>query len=202
MAHSKDQLAELESRLKASGHDRWGLVDYRGTYNSDKEWTEFMTTLENETRRILESYGATETIKAQHVWTVIEERERLENATKSDVRRMFNEWVHSLEAAAEQPNTKGTPPMLWVPRYLFCFHVDEASLRSVLEGSDNWHVNIVNRRWIPEDDESDEEDPQDDEQLTEEELEDMRKAVMRPEIEGCTEVRFTVPFANNDRCLP
>jgi hypothetical protein len=171
---------KLDSILKGSGQKVWGWVIYRGTYSSDSEWAEFMEKLKTETQDVFNEYGAPETVKNQHVWTVIEDRERLEDATKSDVRRMFSEWVHSPETAAEQPNA----PMVCMARYQFCMHVDEASLRSVLDGSEDWHVNIIIRRWSVEMDRPNDEDPEDDEAGEDEGW---------PEIEGCTEVRY-IPY--------
>jgi hypothetical protein len=130
----------------------------------------------------------------QHVLTYVEDREQLENETKSGVRRIFNEWVNSAEAAAEQPNARAPPPDTHMSRYGFCIHVDETSLRSVLDKSD-WHLNLVSRLWVPEEeqepDDGDHEDDYDYEaeqaELTEEEREDNRLAEIWLEIEGCTE---------------
>lgn len=115
----------------------------------------------------------------QHVWTFVEDREALENATKSDVHRIFNEWVNSPEAAAEQPNERVPPPENRMARYNYCIHVDQISLRSVLDDnsddSNEPHLNLVDRSWIPEEEEEpDEGDPYDDfvEELTEEQRED------------------------------
>jgi len=186
-----DILAELDAKLKQEGHDFGGWVVYRCTYNSDSEWAEFKDKLQSESRRALDNYAATDKMLEQHVLTYVGDREKLDNTTKSDVRRVFNEWVHSAEAAAEQPNAKVIPPKTDMPRYGFCIHVDETSLRSVLDDS-NWHLNLVNRHWVPEEEEEDDGgDPYDDfdyeGELTEEQLEDMRLAAIFPEIEGCTE---------------
>jgi hypothetical protein len=181
-----DPLAELDYILENTGHDTWGWVFYRCTYSSDNDWSEFMKELKRLSLKDFQYYGASETMVKKQIWTVIEDRDKLENASKSDVRRMFNEWVHSPEAAAEQPNAKqpvseGYPP---IPRYTYCMHVDETSLRSVLDKSRDWHVNIINRHWIPEEEESDDDeaDPEDDEDFDE-----VCDADIWPEIEGCTE---------------
>lgn len=61
-------------------------------------------------------------------------------------------------------------------------HVDEESLRSVLDDSKDWHINIINRSWIPwEEQETDREDYDNDDE------EDDDEAYLPPEIEGCTE---------------
>lgn len=176
-------LANLDSMLKRAGHETWGWHIYRCTYTSDNDWSEFMKQLKANSRSMLDDYGATDAEAKQQIWTVVEDREKLGNATKSDVRRMFKDWVKSPEAAAEQPNAKTPPSAVDLSRYLYCMHVDEASLRSVLDDSDDWHVNIIDRDWVPEEEESHGEESDDDEEITDE----MRDAETWPEIEGCTE---------------
>jgi hypothetical protein len=147
---NNNPLSDLDSMLKRAGHETWGWRIYRCTYNSDDDWTEFMKQLKNTFQQMLDDYGATDDQAKQQIWTVVEDRERLENATKSDVRRMFKDWVNSPEAAAEQPNAKGPLSRVGMARYLYCMHVDEESLRSVLDDSDDWHVNIIERDWVSE----------------------------------------------------
>jgi hypothetical protein len=176
-------LTELETMLNAAGHETWGWHIYRCTYSSDDDWSKFMKLLKTETRRTIEFYGATHYAPKQ-IWTVVEDQKRLDNATKSDVRGMFNKWVNSPEAAAEQPNTKGPPTESHMARYVYCMHVDEESLRSVLADSKDWHVNIINRNWVPEEeDDADAEESDEDGELPDE----VREADVWPEIEGITE---------------
>lgn len=153
------------------------------TYSSDDDWSELMMTLKTLTWRSLESYDPTSAIGERQIWTFVDDRVRLEKASKRDVRRMFNGWVHSPEAAAEQPNAKVPIPEVQLPRYLYCMHVDEASLRSVLDDSQDWHVNIIDRHWIPEEEESSYEDSEDDEIPGHE----AREANICPELQRCTE---------------
>jgi hypothetical protein len=187
----RDPLAELDAELKVHRHEFWGWIVYRCTYSSDSEWAKFKEKLEADSRKSLVHYAATEAMIKQHVWTFVEDRERLENATKSNVRQIFNEWVNSPEAAAEQPNARLRPSETRMARYRYCIHVDQTSLRSVLDDSRDWHLNLIDRGWIPEEEQSDDGDLEDDydydADLTEEEREDIRLAAIWPEIEGCTE---------------
>lgn len=204
MNHYQTPVDKLASMLKPSGgHIVWGWVVYRGTYSSDSEWAEFMEKLKTETRDILDEFGATEAVKNQHGWTVIEDRGRLDNATKSDVRRMFSEWVDSPEAAAELPHLRVSPMMVGMARYQFCIHVDQASLRSVLDDADDWHVNIINRSWVSDEDGSDDDESESGSEngFTEEERERIRLADIWLEIEGCTEVRFCEVLPRNSLFL-
>jgi hypothetical protein len=178
---NEDPLDRVDRHLKAMGHDKWGWVVYRCTYGSDNDWSEFMKKLEALSKEWFDFYFATEAMRKKHIWNFIDDRDRLENASKSDVRRMFNEWVQSPEAAAEQPNAKDPMSKVGTSRYRFCMHVDETSLRSVLDDSRDWHINLINRDWTPAEDASDDDD--EDDENANEACEDY----ILPEIEGCTD---------------
>ena len=183
---NENPLTLMESILTRTGHETWGWHIYRGTYNSDNDWSDFMTQLKATSQSALDRHGATDAQAKKQIWTVVEDRERLENATKSDVRRMFKDWVNSPEAAAEQPNAITPPSVVRLSRYLYCMHVDEESLRSVLDDSDDWHVNIVERDWVLEEEQGEEEENEEGEDPDAEEFDD-EEAEILPEIEGCTE---------------
>lgn len=142
-----------------------------------------MEQLKTDCQDALDHYGTNHPTAQQQIWTVVEDQKVLENATKSDVRRMFNEWVNSPEAAAEQPDAKIPPSRAQMSRYFYCMHVDEESLRSTLDDADDWHVNTVNRKWVPEEEEFGAEESDDDEEF----LDEVREADIWSEIEGCTE---------------
>lgn len=180
---NNNPLTDLDSMLERAGHETWGWHIYRCTYNSDDDWSDFIKQLKASSQSMLNDYGATDAQAKKQIWTVVEDRGQLENATKSDVRRMFKDWVNSPKAAAEQSNAKTPPSAVRLSRYLYCMHVDEESLRSVLDDSDDWHVNIINRDWAQDDEESDTEELDDDE----EDPGEVQEADIWPEIEGCTE---------------
>jgi hypothetical protein len=118
-----NKLDVLDSMLKATGHEKWGWHIYRCTYSSDDDWSAFMEKLRTTTQSTIEFYGGTcRAVAKQHIFTVVEDRERLENATKSDVCSMFRDWVNSPEAAAEQPNAKTSLSVAPMARYLHGEH--------------------------------------------------------------------------------
>ena len=97
-----NKLDVLGSMLKAAGHEKWGWHIYRCTYSSDDDWSTFMEKLRTATQSTIDFYGGTyRAAVKQQIFTVVEDRQRLENATESDVRSMFRDWVNSPEAAAE-----------------------------------------------------------------------------------------------------
>lgn len=183
MPNAMDNLSGFQDLLHRSGHDTWGWVVYRCTYVSDPEWSRFMDTLKAVTEKSLEFYGKSEwPLAKQLVWTVNEDRARLDNASKSEVRKIFNAWVSSAAAAAEQPKTSVPHTRTRMARYRYCIHIDETSIRSVLDESQDWHVNIINRDWIPEDEEEPVLNEWDDE-----EADDEVEPEVWPPIDGCTE---------------
>lgn len=100
-----DRLSGFQDLLDGSGHDAWGWVIYRCTNVSDPDWSRFMNRLKAVTEKSLEFYGASEwPLARQQVWTLVEDPARLDNASKSGVRTIFNAWVSSAAATAEQPN--------------------------------------------------------------------------------------------------
>jgi hypothetical protein len=92
---NQNPLDILDTKLKQHGHNFWGWVVYRCTYSSDSEWAQFKEKLETDSRESLEFYAATDAMLKQHVWTFVDDQERLKDATKADVRRVFNERVNS-----------------------------------------------------------------------------------------------------------
>jgi hypothetical protein len=156
---NEDPLDRMDRHLKAMGHDKWGWVVYRCTYSSDDDWSEFMKKMKALSKEWFDFYFATEAMRKKHIWTFIDDRDRLENASKSDVRRMFKEWIYSPEAAAEQPNAEGPMSKVGTARYRFCMHVDEA--------------------YESDDDGEDDEDDGDSGEACED--------YILPEIEGCTD---------------
>lgn len=178
-----DKLCGFQDLLDRSGHDTWGWVVYRCTYVSDAEWSSFMDRLRAVTDESLEFYGASEwPLAKQQVWTVVEDPAQLDSASKSGVRTIFNAWVSSAAAAAEQPNARGPHTLTRMARYCYCMHVDETSLRSVLDDSRDWHVSIINKQWIPEDEEDLILDEGDDDEASE----NLEPEVWPP-VDGCTE---------------
>lgn len=145
-----NNLDVLDSMLKVAGNEKWGWHIYRCTYSPDDGWSTFMEKLRTATQSTISFYGGTfRAVAKQQIFTVVEDRERLENATKSDARSMFRDWVNSPEAAAEQPNAKVPLSVAPMARYLYLMHVDEESLRSVFDDSNDWHINIIDRSWTP-----------------------------------------------------
>ncbi|GAB7333029.1 hypothetical protein MBLNU13_g04716t1 [Cladosporium sp. NU13] len=164
----ENPLVVLDSMLKRAGHERWGWHIYRCTYNSDDDWSEFMKQLRTISQQYLDDYGATDdAVAKQLTFTVVEDRDRLENADQERRAPHF-------QRLGQRPGSSCR-----TAKY-------EESLRSVLDDSRDWHVNIINRRWISEEEKEEEEEDSYGENYDEDQ-EDTDGAYLPPEIEGCTE---------------
>jgi len=107
-------------------------------------------------------------------WKIVEDRSRVDGASKADVRQLFDEWCQSTEPAAEQPESAHPIAQGSNARYGFCVLIDQASLESFNSSRKPW-VNLIMRKlpYGPE---------QDDDHVDEDEEDDGLE-----EIEGSTE---------------
>ncbi|KAK5734946.1 hypothetical protein LTR17_008579 [Elasticomyces elasticus] len=115
------------------GHKYWGFTVYRCTYGDDLAWEQLMTKLHRCARESLEDSGMEDLIEFLDI--PVHEDADLEGASKDVVRRRFKTWL-ATEAHRERLHAdariidvggRGT-----TPRYIFCLHVDEEALRSVI----------------------------------------------------------------------
>lgn len=145
---------EIERDLQKDNHQIWGLVIYRCTYDSDADWSAFMTRLHFQTRSALKSYNALDMLDSLAL-TVFEDRANLDGASKSAVREKFQIWT----ATAPQTEQGSNATAAQSQRYRFCIHVDEEALESVVhharpppgpEGRGPGFVNLVSRDWEPD----------------------------------------------------
>lgn len=163
---------DIERGLQQAHHNTWGLVIYRCTYASDADWSEFMTRLRYQLHAALDYYNGLDLLDKFRL-TVFEDKDTLDGASKSAVRDRFRAWtVDALVAeqgaeaavsaaaiaAAKQHQGEGWWEGLGTPspRFLFCMHVDEDALESVVrhartpplpEGYGPGFVNLIARDW-------------------------------------------------------
>ena len=182
----KTPVDRLEEFLSECGHQTWGFVIYRVVYDSSSgdNFASFLSNIKASASQSLEFYGADEWPIAQQIsWTVVEDR-ALDGASKVEVRRRFDEWCQSAEAASEQPSSRHPIAQSYNARYRFCVVIDRSSLDSA-ETRKPW-VNVIMRNWPLTqrvgpgsgdevgDEEEGEDDDEDDDYLPE-------------DIEGCTD---------------
>ena len=143
----KTPVDRLEEFLSECGHQTWGFVIYRVVYDSSSgdNFASFLSNIKASASQSLEFYGADEWPIAQQIsWTVVEDH-ALDGASKVEVRRSFDEWCQSAEAASEQPSSRHPIAQSYTARYRFCVVIDRSSLDSA-ETRKPW-VNVIMRNW-------------------------------------------------------
>lgn len=193
----------IEKFLRPLGHQKWGFIIYRTTYTSEMDFRAMISRIKDKAAETLKHYGADERPIVQHlVWTIIEDRDRLDGTSKTDVRRIFDEWVQSPEAAAEQPNSVPRIPDSVNARYRYAVQIDQASLESFTKGDRDPFVNLIMRNWPYWPEEEDDDDGDEEEGDADEGCEP---------IDGCIEedvgwcrvgISLSVPSAYSELCGP
>nr|POE89087.1 hypothetical protein CFP56_78438 [Quercus suber] len=166
--HTIDRIQKL---FGLWNHSLWDFVIYRCTYASDEDFMIFLDKIKVLATESLKFYGADEHPLAQHLsWTVVEDRSQLDGTSKAAVRKRFDEWCRSSEAAAEQPGSAHPVARSPNARYRFTVQIDLASLNSSKDRQKSY-VNVITRTWPyepPEDDNDDDEGDDEEDQGFEE----------------------------------
>ncbi|RYC65033.1 hypothetical protein CHU98_g1148 [Xylaria longipes] len=124
-------------RMRDTGFETWGFLIYRCTYGDDEAWDRYMALFKQDVHDDLVYNGREWLMEPYAQWTVIEDKETLNGASKQQVREHFVQWrdQHSVsyelsEAArvARQlfptPNDANTR----LPRFTYCLYVDQKCL--------------------------------------------------------------------------
>ncbi|WPH00970.1 Hypothetical protein R9X50_00380400 [Acrodontium crateriforme] len=164
----------FEDVMNYYGIQKWGFVIYRGTYDDDVKWRQFIDFMALRTRHELEASGGAH-LASKFDWNVQEDRS-LEGATTSEIRERFKNWVAANAADEILPigKSRGRDPLARSPydvnaRFNFCMYVDSASMNSVLRDREVYnsrytmehgggYVILIERAWkIPSLEELDDE---------------------------------------------
>jgi hypothetical protein len=152
----------IEEGYQADGHQTWGFVIYRTTYENDADWAEFMRRLRWWTTDAMEVFGGQDVLDRM-AWTVFDDAERFDGADTAAVRRHFRAWAETaVQSEQQQPDEAAdSPPLVSKgrsPRYRYCIQVDADALVSCVHGGPSppdcrleqagW-VKVVDKNWIP-----------------------------------------------------
>jgi hypothetical protein len=116
--------------IQQDRHKKWGFLIYRCDYSSDELWNKFLSNVRHKTEQHLKTLKA-EDLRDTLEMTVKEDRQTLDGATADQVRNIFNQWVQSDEAKAENNNTP-YEALFQFPRYKYCVYVDADAIDSVV----------------------------------------------------------------------
>ncbi|KAJ5111310.1 hypothetical protein N7532_001845 [Penicillium argentinense] len=140
----------------------WGWVFYRTTYEDDEAWDHFKGLVNTSVRNIVNMETRvkmrdilSDTLKI----TFIEDKEKLNGASKDQLRAHFQQWVTD-SFQAENPDADKdlihhSEP---VPRYRYFFEIDDQALRNCLwdvgqsaeKGSGEGYANFIDGYWTSE----------------------------------------------------
>ncbi|KDN71854.1 hypothetical protein CSUB01_10993 [Colletotrichum sublineola] len=128
--YGRDRYAWTCLTMISTGIHKWGFVIYRCTYEDDELWSRYLAQLKSFCHAHLVEYRRAELLEQHLVWVVIEDRAALENASRSDVRKHFNQWV--LEQDVPKLPVSGITNRFPIdlPLYRYCLYVDKQCLES------------------------------------------------------------------------
>ncbi|ROT37997.1 hypothetical protein SODALDRAFT_324451 [Sodiomyces alkalinus F11] len=142
-SRSDVDLSQMIWCMQQTGYHRWGFVVYRCTYSDDDAWARYVERMKQAAVDDLSRYGR-DLLLAKYVdWTIVEDRDALDGASKADVRARFSEW-----AEPHLPDEDGRGPGAWranalatvwrcPPTFRFCLFVDQECL-DTLKAYEEW----------------------------------------------------------------
>ncbi|KAF6815719.1 hypothetical protein CSOJ01_03399 [Colletotrichum sojae] len=148
--------------MLSTGIHKWGFVIYRCTYDGDELWDRYLAQLKSLCHDRLVEEGRAELLEPHLDWVVIEDRATLDNASRVEVRRHFNQWLsrQNIPLLPTRGYFSVFPKDL--PRFRYCLYVDKQCLDTVIqfqEANDGTeHVSqlppmvfvVIDRTWTPD----------------------------------------------------
>lgn len=116
--------------MQITGLFYWGFVIYRCDYTDDALFDRFISNLRSHANSYHRRNKQDRTTGLYLRWTIIQDREGLDGATKDAVRQRFIEWREGLSVERDGPGAdhRVTP---YLPRFEYCVHVGKDSLDSL-----------------------------------------------------------------------
>lgn len=119
--------------IQNTGFRRWGFRIYRCTYDDEDAWNRYVGNLETKLRKGLEATGSDYMLTPYHEWTIVEDHEALDGASKADVRSRFRQWSEARSVERDGPGAdhKLIRQTGLVARFEACIMVDKECLYSM-----------------------------------------------------------------------
>ncbi|KAJ3464728.1 hypothetical protein MRS44_009514 [Fusarium solani] len=127
----KDEpLSCIIQHMQEDGFRNWGFVVYRCAYANDSQWESYLEFLKEAVREDLEFFEL-ETLLWKHLkWTIIEDPEDLDSASKQHVQERFSDWAAARSVERDGPGADD-PWLRKRPRFKYCIYVDQRCLDTV-----------------------------------------------------------------------
>jgi hypothetical protein len=137
-------LGRLCRSLRDTDFHEWGFVIYRGVYGDDEAWNSFIQCFRDNVhldlarpKRDAEAVERGAILEQYAQWTVIEDSETLDGASRDDIRQRFLAWREGRIVTPKRPDgpVRWSPPAHWfpslddrkptaLPRFTYCLYVD------------------------------------------------------------------------------
>lgn len=108
----------------------WGFVIYRCDYSNNDLFDRFITCLREEAERYHQRAKQDRTTGLYLRWTIIDDRDSLDGATKDEVRERFVVWRDGLSVEREGEGADHRVTR-FLPRFEYCIHIGKDSLDSL-----------------------------------------------------------------------
>ncbi|KAF6817198.1 hypothetical protein CPLU01_13645 [Colletotrichum plurivorum] len=148
--------------MLSTGIHKWGFVIYRCTYDDDGLWDRYLAQLKSLCHDDLVEEGRAELLEPYLDWIVIEDRATLDNASRVEVRKHFNQWLSKQNIPLLPTNLYLSVVPMELPRFRYCLYVDKQCLDTVIQfqkandGTD--YISqlppmvfaVIDRTWTPD----------------------------------------------------
>ncbi|KAI0517891.1 hypothetical protein F5B22DRAFT_635731 [Xylaria bambusicola] len=123
--------------MRDTGFETWGFLVYRCAYGDDEAWNRYMEAFKEQVHSTLEYYGRDHLLEQYAQWTVVEDEETLNGASKQQVRERFVQWrdQHGVSRELSEAATIARQSAFWathestlLPRFTYCLYVDQKCL--------------------------------------------------------------------------
>lgn len=126
------QLGLIIQGMQQTGFQKWGFLVYRCTYSDDEAWLRYVQYIRDKTIANLDHLGQRFLLEKYLDIQVVEDRNQLDGASKSQVRSLFADWAEN-----HRQTEQGGPGMAsrcakMIPRFNYCVYVDQACLDTLL----------------------------------------------------------------------
>jgi hypothetical protein len=103
-----EPLSSLIWDMQATDFRRWGFVIFRTVYTEESQplWDSYIEFLKTSVEEELELKELSTLLKPLLEWTIIEDRETLDNASKQQVRERFSEWASQCSVERDGPGAE------------------------------------------------------------------------------------------------
>ncbi|KAH7166405.1 hypothetical protein EDB81DRAFT_918820 [Dactylonectria macrodidyma] len=119
----REPLSSIIRDMQEIGFQKWGFVIYRCAYADNAQWESYLEFFKASVKQELEALELSSLLWKYLEWTIVEDRQSLDGASKQRVRDEFTHWA--IDRARIEPDIAETP------RFRYCIYIDQKCLDTV-----------------------------------------------------------------------